>query len=683
MVRINCPDCDRSLNIPETAIGKTGRCPGCNHRFVVSVPSIAEPVEENWLDPEQETSEPWPAAPTARKKHQKKKEPERVQKSVQFWTRGKLLGAGAVSIVLLVGMIAAVWILSGSRGGGPGGNNVAREPKHDPTSFNGDNSSTVYLREAPAADPKTWKVTVEKAENAPANLKAIVPVPVIEGQAVIAFALSDPKSAAAAIVLDRSGGNAVPWLQVSLTDPAATKLVSLSDADRPYDLPQGKNDVALSPFGERLTTFFKGRERGAKNGVVVWNRDGTKHKVFTLGEYSGEESKCHGIWFLGEDLFLVHVEQTLYCCDISTGTTIYERPLDLLGDATLSAKRTWLFASVEGGIEVIATVDGTLAGRIDIPGIAKGGGTFMAISLDGTKLAAVPFCETGLPLMIWTIADGKPTSTVVRHLNVRSKWKANNVKPGGIEPLSLHWIEGDRLLLDGRTIYETELGGSIYEFGENKSRSNDGGTRPPDGRAWRLMAPQPAAAKGFSDAFPGSTGIYIVASVVPPLPTDMLCMPMTSYRVEVEGTGWDSTAVRESLADGLAEHGLRIDPKAELTAVFTGQSITKQQVPAGKEVNPKWNEQLLPGQTLRELVDGYETKYEIEIRNRRGDVVWKTGSRTCTVTDTKGEGKMRGWKRATDEAAGLIPVGPTLLNAGRAPSKLPLMLLTDSDGSVK
>ena len=43
MFSIQCPHCGAKLNVPEAALGKNGRCPKCQQKFLVQVPA---PLDE-------------------------------------------------------------------------------------------------------------------------------------------------------------------------------------------------------------------------------------------------------------------------------------------------------------------------------------------------------------------------------------------------------------------------------------------------------------------------------------------------------------------------------------------------------------------------------------------------------------------------------------------------------------
>src|SRR4051812_48274110 len=44
MTSIQCPHCGAKLNVPEEALGKKGRCPKCQQRFLVQLPA---PLDES------------------------------------------------------------------------------------------------------------------------------------------------------------------------------------------------------------------------------------------------------------------------------------------------------------------------------------------------------------------------------------------------------------------------------------------------------------------------------------------------------------------------------------------------------------------------------------------------------------------------------------------------------------
>src|SRR5688572_8980267 len=48
MASIQCPHCGAKLNVPDAALGKSGRCPKCQEKFLLQVPN---PVDKYDLAP--------------------------------------------------------------------------------------------------------------------------------------------------------------------------------------------------------------------------------------------------------------------------------------------------------------------------------------------------------------------------------------------------------------------------------------------------------------------------------------------------------------------------------------------------------------------------------------------------------------------------------------------------------
>jgi len=570
--------------------------------------------------------------------------------------------------VVGVGLLVGGWLLLG----GGEETSPAREPK---ASLQVANPSTVYPHEFPPADPASWKVAAEAADPPPPGLRPAVSCPVITtGTPILTLAFADPKAATAAVVLGRKGRNAVPWWQVSLTEPGTTTVVPLTDPDREYDLPGGPGEVALSPSGDRLATAFNGRYLGKPTGVVIWDRDGRKQREWVEGQMVLGKRTVRGLWFAAADRLLVLADDALVCREVSTGRQVYKRPLKLAGDAVLTPRRTWLLAGVEGGVEAIATADGSTAGRLTVPGFRPAGGIRLAVSPDGARLAALPFCETGVPLVVWTLADGKPV--FARYRDAESKWLAGTGRARPMPPLQ--WAGDRHLVMGGNAVFDLDLGGLTFTFGELLKAAPAAGATP-DGRVWRLIT-VPDAPGG---RFPAG-GNYLTATAVPPLPDGGVVLgPHTSFRVGAEGASGSAAAVREALADALADRGYRVDPAADLTVHFQGVRLTDVRVPAREVRNPKWDQRPPPGHVLLELVDGYEVGYRVSIRDRQGRLLWQSENRGCHALDFEKKGRVLGWTRAARQAAGDVPAGLVRLVPNAPPVNLPLKAAGRADGTAE
>ncbi len=60
-----CPACAKSLKVPDAAVGKSGRCPSCQHRFTLPAGEPQRPVAAR---PTEDAPAPPPSEPKKRKK---------------------------------------------------------------------------------------------------------------------------------------------------------------------------------------------------------------------------------------------------------------------------------------------------------------------------------------------------------------------------------------------------------------------------------------------------------------------------------------------------------------------------------------------------------------------------------------------------------------------------------------
>lgn len=704
MPRVLCPACSRTVNVPTAALGKRGSCPACKHRFIL--PGGPE------LPSEQATAiaEEPVARPTSRKKGEKKHE-----QSADRPGRGRLM----VGAAFVLGLLGGVWLL---RGGGGGSAAPAREPRAN--FFDSANPSTVLPHEFPSADPATWKVAAEATDPPPAETRPVVACPnASSGGTVISLTFADPKAATAAVIFQQqyneAGGTITqPWVQLSLTNPAEAKIVPLTqnpesgpapttprtettgptprshprvgttgptppsrwNRRRPHGLAQKPWEVALSPSGNRLATVFQGGNLKDPVGVVIWDRDGHRLAEWPEGEKGlvadadlmQGKGFIRGLLFVSDDRLLVLTLDTLRCREVSTGKLVYERPLKLAGDAVLTPRRTWLLAGVEGGVEAIATFDGSTAGRLTVPGFMPEWGIRLAVSPDGTRLAALACCDTGVPLVVWTLADGKPA--YARYYDPRQKRPPFD---GRIAlPLPLHWAGDRHLIADGKAVYDLDLGGITFTFGDTVTAMPTGAI--PDGRVWRLISPQVAMHEKFAAAAPGG-GNYLTATTVPATSgSGVVIGPHTSFRVSAQGASRSTAAVRETFADAIADRGYRVDPTADLTLHFEGVKVTKSQE-AGREVlNPKLGQRPPNGWRLVKMVDAYHVSYRVSIRERQGRELWQSSGSGTTNIDYEGA-----WTGAAKDAAGLVLPGLFRLVPDSPPVNLPQKIASLSDGTAE
>jgi hypothetical protein len=666
MPRVSCPACNRVLNVPDAAVGKSGSCPACKHRF--TVPAGPERAPEPALTAVEEPVAEAPAGATPPEPPKPRKKKRKKGGTPAAWLSRRWLMVAAA--VVGAGLLAGVWLLRG----GAGETSPAREPK---ASLQVGNPSTVYPHEFPPADPASWKMAAEATDTPPAGLRSAVPGPELTvGTRVLALAFSDPAAATAAIVLGARNRKGVPWWQASLTEPGAAKVVFLTEPEENHGLPSEPGEVALSPSGDLLATAFHNGYVGKPAGVTIWGRDGRKRSEWVEGQKVLEKRTVTGLWFASADRLLVLADDNLVCREVSTGRQVFKRPLKLVGDAVLTPRRTWLLAGVKDGVEAIATADGSTAGRLTIPEFrpdrGHGGGIRLAVSPDGARLAALPCCETGVPVVVWNLADGK--AVFARYRDAESKWQG--ARPAVVPPL--HWAGDRHLAMGGNAVFDLDLGGMTFTFGETVNAAPAAGATP-DGRMWRLIT----VPNEKGGRFPAG-GNYLTATAVPPLPDGGAVLgPHTSFRVDAEGASGSTAVVRETLADALADRGYRVDPAADLTVHFQGVKLTKVRVGGREVLNPKWDQRPPPGYKLVELVDGYEVTYQVRIRDRQGRLLWQSDNRGCHVVDFEEKGRVLGWTVAARQAAGHVPGGLVRLVPDAPPLNLPLKAAGRANGTAE
>jgi len=111
--------------------------------------------------------------------------------------------------------------------------------------------------------------------------------------------------------------------------------------------------------------------------------------------------------------------------------------------------------------------------------------------------------------------------------------------------------------------------------------------------------------------------------------------------------------------------------------------VTRSRVPAREVRSPKWDQRPPPGYVLLELVDGYEVSYRVSIRDRQGRLLWQSENRGCHTLDFEKKGRVLGWTRAAQEAAGLVPAGLVRLVPDARPVNLPLKAVGRADGTAE
>jgi hypothetical protein len=90
-----------------------------------------------------------------------------------------------------------------------------------------------------------------------------------------------------------------------------------------------------------------------------------------------------------------------------------------------------------------------------------------------------------------------------------------------------------------------------------------------------------------------------------------------------------------------------------------------------------------PGFVLLAPVDTYEVSYRVSVRDRQGRLLWESQNRGCTTLDFENKGRVLGWTRAAQEAAGGVPAGLVRLVPDAPPVNLPLKAAGRADGTAE
>lgn len=300
MPSIKCPHCANGLKVPDSVLGKTGKCPKCQQTFVIELPQPAAasddlalaPLSGPGLAPLPQAASPLgyqPQAITAQTRQGLLGASDNPAGSRPDWIIPAAIGGGVLGLLLLVGVvIAAIGMLGGGgdvgRGGGAAGGGPAAgaggagRPAGKSSGLidlarDAESGEESPLPPAPLPDADAeWQVTVDGA-SAPAGLKSAFAMnanPRRMNDIISGLVFSSP-SAAKAAVFHREQDNGLEWTQYDLTKDDVGQRVTLF----PQTTNLGKPlFAALSASGERLALCspFKGDE--SPGVVYVCGTDG-------------------------------------------------------------------------------------------------------------------------------------------------------------------------------------------------------------------------------------------------------------------------------------------------------------------------------------------------------------------------------------------------------------------------
>jgi hypothetical protein len=391
MPSIKCPHCGNGLKVPDSVIGKTGKCPKCQQKFVIELPKPVEPLKpvEDSYDLTPLENAPLASAPLlsamtalnpaplafasagASATDRLGSTPATAAPARPAWIVPAAIGGGVLALFLVAGVVVAAIAMFG--GGGNGG---AAQAGGGPAAAAGGaalppgkaNGLIQLTREAdvgenspvvPAplvdADPAGWKVTVDGVPLA-SGLQSALPLR-NRGGGMLFF--SSPASARAAVIYYTSS-QGIEWTQYDLKQPNPVGQVRLF----PQSFHESAPPVAaLSPSGERLALLSPLTEDKSPGVVYVCGTDGQQ---LARIELTLPSSQITWVGMPDESRVLVLAGDRVRAFDVSSGLPRFEI-IGVQQPPTLSPGGKWLAAIMVTGVRMYSTAEGLEAGHLPIP----------------------------------------------------------------------------------------------------------------------------------------------------------------------------------------------------------------------------------------------------------------------------------------------------------------------------
>jgi hypothetical protein len=590
MPSIKCPHCGNGLKVPDSVIGKTGKCPKCQQKFVIELPS-ADPYDLAPL-----ASAPLPGSPLGPALTSASPAPLGVSQpaapSRPAWIIPAAIGGGVLALLVVVGAaIAAMGMLGGGDGGAVNGGPVAGAPAPavgGAPATAGQHSGLIDLtREAESGEgspvppaplldaAEGWKVTVDGA-TAPAGLKSAFALnrnPTHMNSEISGVIFSSPTAAKAA-VFHREQARGLEWTQYDLTkDEPGTRVTLFPENDH-----LGSPLVAaLSPSGERLAlrSPFKGDE--SPGVVYVCGTDG---QPLVRVELTLPSDQITWVGMPDESRLLVLAGDRVRGFDVPSGMPRFEI-VGVLQPPTLSPGNQWLAALFTTGVRWYSTQGGLEAGHLPLPEkwfeptpgrnprpeyAGKRIGR-VAISPSGKTavlLVANPHAE--LYVASWDLATGKALGAFLL------PWAHAQAD---LAPECI-WVGQRQILLAGGQLVDLDARTWVAEY--NLGLFVRGS---PDGRAWRVLplslqqleavvpklSPVQAEIVEQTHCILAATTVFTpdIANQLAQAKQGLLWRPGMEVRLEIAGgmPPEERDAMVKLLGDIVAKMGMRINPKAK------------------------------------------------------------------------------------------------------------------------
>ncbi len=700
MPSTRCPSCDAALTVPESALGRSGRCPACRTSFVVRAdpapdtagdgPPLAEdqPADPALSSPAGGGRGPRTADPDSTRKDVgrdrpdkprrrgggKKKRPPAARVPLPRW----VWAAGGGGVLLLVGLIGLIWLGFGRGGGGGGDGGVgevvaaaAQEPQPGTNSW-------VSPVPVPAVERATWKVTPDPAPLA-AGLGSEFSLPDGDVRAVL---LAGPSAKAAAVrvlpegppakedvVRGRGTKRIVPrieWIRYDLHKPEPVGRVPILPAEYPPSA-QTKVEAALSPSGERLAVAVAGDVRVcSSDGAEVASFRVPVNQLSGAAEWSG---------FAGEDRLLTLADRRVSAHDPASGRPLFVLPAEFRAPPVLSPGGKGVVAYTGAGYEFFGTADGRKAGVLPLPsrwedrGRPRGG---LAFHPDGKRVAGLTTNSQGQMLVtVWDVSDGALKESLV----VSAAYDGAS----GFD-LPVAWAGDRRLVFGSGEVLDLDLRTAICKYELPRPPLPVTGPSP-DGRTWRVAGRPGADGKGAAGGERGASGAgrVLAASTLPhPGATarldaarkGILWHPGAPLRVEVDGSvpPDQRETLLQVMSESVTKAGLRVDPAAKLR--MTVHVKTKRGKVDGKAMKGTFRGGPAEVQYQVEVVDGFILDARFEITDGSGRPVMRLpySGMGVSAPDYEGKGQEELWRRFRDQT--------------RQGLRFPRLFLRDANGAL-
>lgn len=478
MPAVVCPHCGAKLNVSEAALGKNGRCPKCQEKFLVQLPAA---VDEYDLAPQPQvarTPEPTIARPieTISKPATAVKTKQPAENAaLPAWAIPAAIGGGVLALLVCAGLIYGAYsLLSGGAGRRLAENLTGTSPTID-ISRDPEPGDYSWVPKAPIADadPATWKVAVQGVE-LPTGLKSVFPLP-HRDHASVHFTPALGSKAAVLVPL----GRGLQWTQYDLkkTDPVQVTLAP--EAATAGSWP--KFVAALNTSGTLLAVRNHFRPEDEPGHVLVFKDDGAKLASIAMPAETGE---IQWLALPSDDLLLAYDGTKIAAHRLPAGDKVYEiEGVQYLPAVSPGGK--YVAVLTEQGMAWHSIADGQTAGLLPLPekwfehDPQRGGRN----ELIGKRWAQANFHPNGKCAAILAInphSDLHIANVDLATGNIKEAFQLTHSRTQSSPELAGIWTGERQMLLSDGMVVDFDLKTFLlrYEVGFWPGQS-------PDGRYWR------------------------------------------------------------------------------------------------------------------------------------------------------------------------------------------------------